>query len=134
MNLVTLPARSGGAPRSKAQDGDASAVVESRKFNVDRSKREAMMEKNKKRVEEQIAADHAKHKLKPPQAAAAERLSDGTPVKVVGLDSAPEVNGKDGVVLGFDASKDRYRVQLQGRSKMCSLKPVNCQASPGRAA
>ena len=134
MNLVTLPARSGGAPRSKAQDGDASAVVESRKFNVDRSKREAMLEKNKKRVEEQIAADHAKHKLKPPQAAAAERLSDGTPVKVVGLDSAPEVNGKDGVVLGFDASKDRYRVQLQGRSKMCSLKPVNCQASPGRAA
>ena len=69
MNLVKLPARSGGAPRSKAQDGDASAVAESRKFNVDRSKREAMMEKNKKRVEEQIAADHAKHKLKPQAAA-----------------------------------------------------------------
>jgi len=50
-------------------------------------------------------------------------LSTGTMVKLHGLSSASELNGKSGTVLDWDTSKRRYVVRVEG--KKLSLEPQN---------
>ena len=52
----------------------------------------------------------------------------GTVVVAMGLTGAPELNGRKGFVLGWDEAKQRYTVQLGGRTKLVALKPDNCLA------
>merc|ERR1719240_1958971 len=56
------------------------------------------------------------------------RIPDGTEVTIRGLKSAPEQNGTVGVVVGWDASKQRCTVKLQaadGSEKTLGLRPQN---------
>ena len=55
-------------------------------------------------------------------------LAPGTVVVAMGLTGAPELNGRKGFVLGWDEAKQRYTVQLGGRTKLVALKPDNCLA------
>ena len=50
-------------------------------------------------------------------------LAPGTVVVAMGLTGAPELNGRKGFVLGWDEAKQRYTVQLGGRTKLVALKP-----------
>ena len=62
-------------------------------------------------------------------------LAVGTAVIVSGLTGAPELNGRTGVIEGFDDEKGRYAVRLAGRKKPAALRPGNCLAAvPGSAA
>merc|ERR1719160_47640 len=47
----------------------------------------------------------------------------GTSVKIHGLTGAPEHNGKAGTIAGWDASRGRYEVVVEGKS--LSFKPQN---------
>ena len=67
----------------------------------------------------------------PPAADAGELL--GLWVKVSGLKGRPELNGKCGTVVDFDAAKGRYVVELDGESvslKGANLAPTNEGAPP----
>jgi len=47
----------------------------------------------------------------------------GTAVVIRGLKSSPQHNGKTGQIKGFDASRNRYQVSMEGA--ILELKPVN---------
>lgn len=51
----------------------------------------------------------------------------GSEVRLVGLASRPELNGKAGVVRSFDNDTGRYAVQVEGESKNMSIKPANLE-------
>ena len=55
-------------------------------------------------------------------------LAVGTSVIVSGLTGAPELNGRTGVVEGFDDEKGRCSVHVEGRKKPAALRPQNCEA------
>ena len=42
-------------------------------------------------------------------------------VEVVGLQTAPELNGKRGRVLGYDAETGRYRLRIKGEKTLDTL-------------
>jgi ankyrin repeat protein len=57
-----------------------------------------------------------------------DRFVEGEPVTIHGLKAAPQHNGQRGVVLRFDATKERYAVELTGKDKTAgtiNLKPAN---------
>ena len=56
-------------------------------------------------------------------------LEVGTSVTVSGLTGAPELNGRTGVVEGFDEEKGRCAVRFAGRKKPAALRPQNCLAA-----
>eukprot|EP00929_Paragymnodinium_shiwhaense_P078528 TRINITY_DN40721_c0_g2_i1.p1 TRINITY_DN40721_c0_g2~~TRINITY_DN40721_c0_g2_i1.p1 ORF type:complete len:368 (+),score=93.50 TRINITY_DN40721_c0_g2_i1:45-1106(+) len=58
-----------------------------------------------------------------PQSQACNQLPNGAKVLVRGLAGAPEHNGSQGTIQGFDAAKQRYVVDLSG--KPLSLRAVN---------
>ena len=58
-----------------------------------------------------------------PAAAVAEQPAIGTRVEVRGLVSKPELNGRCGAVVSWDAAKGRAGVKLG--SRLLSLKPSN---------
>ena len=39
--------------------------------------------------------------------------------------TAAEMNGRTGVVMGWDAERGRYAVQLEGGARQAALKPGN---------
>ena len=49
-------------------------------------------------------------------------------VEVHGLQSRPELNGRRGRVVAYDADKGRCGVQLPGSEKVFALRPVNLTA------
>lgn len=53
-------------------------------------------------------------------AADAELLEDGCPVRIQNLTEGSVYNGRDGVVIGLDG-RDRYFVQVVGASELCQL-------------
>ena len=57
-------------------------------------------------------------------------LSVGTLIVVAGLTSA-DLNGRQGVVEGFDEAKGRYKVRIDGDPQPKGIKPENCRASFG---
>lgn len=58
------------------------------------------------------------------------RLPDGTAVRVIGLQSAPELNGSTGVVQRYNEAKDRYSTLLGAqKEKLTGLRPANCIAT-----
>jgi hypothetical protein len=60
------------------------------------------------------------------------RLAVGTPIIAVGLARAPELNGRAGVVEGFDEERvggGRYSVRFEERGPTAWLKPDNCRAA-----
>ena len=56
-------------------------------------------------------------------------LAVGTAAIVSGLTGAPELNGRTGVVEGFDEEKGRCAVRFAGRKKPAALRPQNCLAA-----
>ena len=48
----------------------------------------------------------------------------GAQVVTFGL-TAAEMNGRAGVVTGWDAERARYAVELEGRARQAALKPGN---------
>ena len=58
---------------------------------------------------------------------------NGQWVEVHGLQSRPELNGLTGKVHSYDTAKQRYNIQLQGRSKCLALLPKSLRpiAGPG---
>ena len=58
----------------------------------------------------------------------------GTRVKLHGLSSRPELNGRQGKVLSFDAERGRAHVAVHMEPKPLSLKPANLEALTARAA
>jgi hypothetical protein len=53
-------------------------------------------------------------------------LREGAAVVVDGVQSQPELNGREGTVLEFDAGRGRYKVRLEGEARMKMLKPECC--------
>ena len=49
----------------------------------------------------------------------------GSIVVLTGLQSKPELNGRRGEVVGYSKRKGRYKVAVEGREKLLSLKPSN---------
>ena len=61
-------------------------------------------------------------------------LAVGTAVIVSDLTGSPKLNGRKGVVEGFEAGKGRYSVRVEGRQRPAALRPQNCLAAvPGAA-
>jgi hypothetical protein len=56
-------------------------------------------------------------------------LTVGTVVTVFGLMAAPELNGREGVVEGFDEVKERCIVRVKDERKLKKIKPANCRAT-----
>ena len=54
-------------------------------------------------------------------------VPEGTTVILHGIESAPELNGRHGVVRSYDEPKDRYKVKVEGREKLAALKHYNCR-------
>jgi hypothetical protein len=54
-------------------------------------------------------------------------LASGTPVVVVGLTGAPELNGRCGEIEGFDADRGRYEVRVEKERYVKNIRPLNCQ-------
>ena len=54
-------------------------------------------------------------------------FSDGTAMVIQGLQSAPQWNGRRGIVQEFDAEKGRYILNIKGRAKPLGLKPNCCR-------
>ena len=53
-------------------------------------------------------------------------LPDGcTTVVINGLQASPELNDRIGTVEGYDVSKGRLRVRVEGESRLKHLRPVN---------
>ena len=52
----------------------------------------------------------------------------GTDIIVTGLVGKPELNGRGGVVEGFNAGVGRYVVRVESEMKRKSLQPKNCRA------
>jgi len=50
-------------------------------------------------------------------------LPNGTNIVIRGLTSAPEHNGKSGMILGFDETRGRYQVKMEGNSFALALRP-----------
>ena len=59
------------------------------------------------------------------QAAAPLPIPIATSVRLLGLQSKPELNGQRGVVTGFDVSTRRCSVQLEDGRGPFSIKPAN---------
>ena len=78
----------------------------------------------KKSKKKNKARKAAKLKLAP----AMLRLDVGTAMKVEGVLTAPELNGRPGVVKAWDEEKGRYVVSLQGEKRLKNIKPVHCRA------
>ena len=51
-----------------------------------------------------------------------------TAMTVEGVLTAPELNGRPGVVKAWDEEKGRYVVSLQGEKRLKNIKPVHCRA------
>jgi hypothetical protein len=64
------------------------------------------------------------HRQSPPQH---DIIPSGTPVVVHGLKSQPAKNGATGKIRGFDGSKGRYTVELDGSQEELALRPSNIQ-------
>eukprot|EP01052_Picozoa_sp_SAG31_P035548 SAG31_NODE_4305_length_3369_cov_10.152599_2_plen_568_part_00 len=63
------------------------------------------------------------------------RFTVGTHTIAVDLIKSPELNGRLGLVEGFDKKRGRYCVRLEGRATVAMLKPDNCRAAvPGSGA
>jgi hypothetical protein len=56
-------------------------------------------------------------------------FSIGTAVTLVDLTGAPELNGLSGGVEGFDKTKGRYEVRIEGKDRLVRARQVNCQAN-----
>eukprot|EP01052_Picozoa_sp_SAG31_P032137 SAG31_NODE_3489_length_4207_cov_1.962512_3_plen_256_part_00 len=54
-------------------------------------------------------------------------LAIGEAVKVIGLSTSTEYNGRRGTVLSFDATKGRYNVRLDERPRSIRIKRANLQ-------
>ena len=54
-------------------------------------------------------------------------LGEGTVVFLAGMQGAPELNGRAGLIQGFDAAKGRYTVNVDGEPRLKNPKPVNCR-------
>merc|ERR1740129_1923735 len=61
-------------------------------------------------------------------------LSKGLWVRVVGLTSRPEMNGQAGIVRGFDAAKERWKVSMEDGSGTKLLKEISLEALQPEAA
>ena len=61
--------------------------------------------------------------------AAGDRLAIGSAVVVVGVKSQPSLNGKRGVVEGYDEAKGRYTVGIEGEDHKKNLRPANLTAA-----
>ena len=75
--------------------------------------------------------DAARKSLCPPASLV---LAVGTTVVVSRLTGAPELNGRMGVVEGFDDEHGRCTVRLEERKKPAALRPHNCLAAVPRSA
>jgi hypothetical protein len=56
-------------------------------------------------------------------------LKDGAIVEIVGLKNSPELNGRKGKLLKFDASRGRWTVQFVSSGQLNLLKPENLKIS-----
>eukprot|EP01047_Picozoa_sp_COSAG01_P073608 COSAG01_NODE_12051_length_1807_cov_1.581967_2_plen_215_part_01 len=69
-----------------------------------------------------------------PQVEPTPELAPGTAVEIEGLISAPQHNGKPGIVEGFDAAKGRYVVRVIGQAITMNLKHANLRRGLGAQA
>ena len=51
----------------------------------------------------------------------------GKPITIAGLVAKPELNGRRGVVLSFDAERGRYHVRVDQSREVVALKPDNLE-------
>lgn len=52
-------------------------------------------------------------------------------VRLYGIESQPDLNGKTGTIIAYSEEKDRYNIYVVALSKIVSLKPVNVVLSEG---
>ncbi|CAE8635335.1 unnamed protein product [Polarella glacialis] len=62
----------------------------------------------------------------PPASASSLQLAAGMRIRVIGLSSRPELNGREGTLLELDASVERWNVAMDDSSGL-SLRPVNLE-------
>ena len=60
--------------------------------------------------------------LAEPEPQPSELLEVGCSVSVYGLTGAPQHDGKNGTVQGYDAAKGRYSVRVEGEAKGLRIK------------
>ena len=58
----------------------------------------------------------------------------GKTVEIIGLQGRPELNGREGTPISFDAAKGRYKVKLAHNGEMLAVKPANLRSSNGTQA
>ena len=69
------------------------------------------------------------------EAAARHGCLSGRRVRISGLQARPELNGRCGVAVRFDAAKGRYEVVVEGEAEAVLLKPASLRAAvTGRGA
>ena len=75
------------------------------------------------------AAAEAGSETSPIEAAAAAEFQPGKRVQLIGLQSAPELNGKCGTVVGWNVERQRFQVRLDDGAHL-RAKPSNIVAAP----
>lgn len=73
-------------------------------------------------IRQAISARRSPREMQEPDA-----LAVGEAVKVIGLSTSAEYNGRRGMVLSFDATQGRYIVRLDERPRPIRIKRVNLQ-------
>eukprot|EP01050_Picozoa_sp_SAG11_P009374 SAG11_NODE_874_length_6773_cov_4.639114_7_plen_634_part_00 len=53
------------------------------------------------------------------------RIAVGSAVTIDGLTAAPELNGRSGLVKGFDRRSGRYMISIEGEERLKKLRPAN---------
>lgn len=61
-------------------------------------------------------------------------FQNGTSVVLTGLTNATELNGRRGIVVGYDDERERYKVQLEGRPLPVQAKVDNTRYDTRKAA